>query len=244
MVASSDSVNKYGISSIIREFVIVLFIAVLLWISAGFQLWLNAWVYIIFLLFFSTIFMIAMAWKNPELLNIRGAPRRAIQQTQLPHYEKFFLTVFTILLILIPIFAGLDYRGLFNLWLPLPIQVPVWLVGIGFGLVIMGEFLFGWAMISNPFFHGMIAIQTERSHRVISKGPYRLVRHPGYLGQSLYYLGMPLLLASWWAFFLGIIMTIAFVYRTTKEDRALLAGLPGYGVYAEKTSKRLFPGLW
>jgi protein-S-isoprenylcysteine O-methyltransferase Ste14 len=237
MVSSSESVNKYGMSSIVREFVIVIFIAILLWVSAGFQLWLNAWLYIIFLLFFSTIFMIAMAWKNPRLLNIRGAPRQAIQQTQLPRYEKIFLTVFTLLLILIPIFAGLDYQGLFDLLLPLPILVPLWLVGIGFGLVVIGESLFGWAMVANPFFHGMMAIQTERSHHVISKGPYRLVRHPGYLGQILYYLGTPLLLASWWAFFLVIIMTIAFIYRTKKEDLALMAGLPGYSAYSEKTRR-------
>ncbi|MFX1565383.1 MAG: methyltransferase family protein [Promethearchaeota archaeon] len=241
---SSESVNKYGVSSIVREFIIVLFIALLLWVSAGFQLWLNVWVYIIFLLVFSTIFMIVMAWKNPGLLNVRGAPYRAMRQTPMPRYEKIFLPIFTLLLILIPIVTGLDYQGFFNLWFPLPLLVPIWLMGAGFGFIVVGEVLFGWAMVSNPFFHGMMAIQTERNHRVISKGPYRWVRHPGYLGQMLYYLGMPLLLASWWAFIMGIIMALAFVYRTNKEDKALLAGLSGYSLYAEKTRKRLFPRIW
>lgn len=242
--SSSESLNKYGINSIIREFALVLIIAVLLWVAGGFQLWLNAWVYLLFLIIFSIIFMITMAKKNPELLNIRGSPRRAMRQSPMPRYDKIFFAFFTVLLILVPIVAGLDYQGLFDFWLPLPFVVPFWLVVIGFGLVVLGETIFGWAMVSNPFFHGMMVIQEERSHRVISNGPYRWVRHPGYLGQLLYYLGTPLLLASWWAFLLGIIMAIAFVFRTSREDQVLQSELEGYNIYAEQTRNRLLPGVW
>jgi protein-S-isoprenylcysteine O-methyltransferase Ste14 len=109
---------------------------------------------------------------------------------------------------------------------------------------VLGEVIFGWAMVTNPFFHGMMIIQEERSHQVISKGPYRWIRHPGYLGQILYYLGTPLLLASWWALFLGILMTFAFIYRTRQEDQMLQLKLDGYDVYVKKTRKRLFPRIW
>lgn len=241
---TSESLNKFGLSSIVREFFIVGFIALLLWVSAGFQLWLNAWVYLIFLLIYSVVFVTAMVVKNPGLLNIRGAPRRAMREASMPRYDKIFLTIFIFLLILIPLFAGLDYQGFFGTWVVLPFAVPFWLVLSGFGLVVIGEIVFGWAMVSNPFFHGMMKIQNERDHQVISKGPYRWVRHPGYLGQILYYLGTPLLLNSWWAFLLGIIMTFSFVYRTYKEDQMLRNDLDGYSEYAEHTSRRLFPGIW
>lgn len=236
--------NKYAASSIIREFSVVAMIAFLLWISAGFQLWLNAWIYIIFLVIFSTVFMIAMARLNPGLLNLRGAARKAIRETPMHQFDKIFLTLFTILLFLIPIFAGLDYRGFFSVLFPLPLAVPHWLALIGFGIVVFGETLFGWAMTSNPYFHALMVIQIERGHSVISKGPYRWVRHPGYLGQILYYLGTPLLLASWWSLFLGIIMVFAFIWRTSKEDQVLMKELKGYDQYAEQTRRRLFPGLW
>jgi protein-S-isoprenylcysteine O-methyltransferase Ste14 len=241
---SSESINKYGVSSILREFVLVIFIAVLLWVSAGFQLWLNAWVYIFFLLVFSAGFMAAMGKKNPELLNIRGAPRQAMRQAPMPRYDKVFFVIYVPLFCLIPIFTGLDYQGFFDLWVLFPLGVPIWLVVLGFCLVVFGEAIFGWAMVSNPFFHGMMIIQEERSHQVIAKGPYRWIRHPGYLGQILYYLGTPLFLASWWAFYLGVIMAFLFIYRTGKEDRVLRLELDGYDNYAEQTRKRLIPGLW
>jgi protein-S-isoprenylcysteine O-methyltransferase Ste14 len=144
----------------------------------------------------------------------------------------------------IPIVGGLDYGGFIRLWIILPILIPQWLIIIGFGLVVVGEALFGWAMVSNPFFHGIMKIQNDRGHHVVSKGPYRWIRHPGYLGQLLYYLGTPLLLGSWWAFFLGILMALMFVYRTAKEDRVLQSELSGYDAYADQVRRRLVPGIW
>ena len=242
-------VNKYGYSSIIREFVIVLFTAFLLWVSAGLQLWLNAWIYIIWLLIFSAVFMVTMARWNPILLNLRGAPRREMKTRPMPSYEKVFLTGFVLLLLLIPIVAGLEFNGFFTTF-PYPgfiftiVEIPIWLVALGFVFVVLGEILFGWAMVVNPFFHGMMTIQDDREHQVVSKGPYRWIRHPGYLGQILLYLGAPLLLASWWALLLGLTMALAFIVRTAKEDMALRNDLHGYQEYAEQVRKRLIPRIW
>jgi protein-S-isoprenylcysteine O-methyltransferase Ste14 len=236
--------NKYGVSSIIREFVLVGFTALLLWVSAGFQLWLTAWIYIIFLLLFSTIFMVAMARKNPMLLNLRGAPRKAMRSAPMRRYDRIFFIFYVPLFVLIPIFAGLEYRGFLVTWVIIPFALSLWPVIIGFVLILIGENIFGWAMVSNPFFHGMMKIQEERGHQVISKGPYRRIRHPGYLGQILFYLGTPLILGSWWAFLLGVIMSMAFIYRTAKEDQVLQIELEGYKGYAAQVRKRLIPGFW
>jgi protein-S-isoprenylcysteine O-methyltransferase Ste14 len=243
------SVNKYGFGSIVREFIIVLFIVFLLWLSAGFQLWLNAWIYFIWLLFFSAVFMVAMAKWNPGLLNLRGAPRREIKSRPMPSYEKIFFTGFVLFMFLIPIIAGLDFNGFFSAF-PFPgflfsvVPVPFWLVVLGLIFVVLGEVLFGWAMVVNPFFHGMMTIQDDREHRVVKQGPYRWMRHPGYLGQILYYLGTPLLLTSWWALLLAIVMIVMFIFRTSKEDRALRNKLSGYQDYSKEVRKRLIPGIW
>ena len=241
--------NKYAFSSIVREFVMVAFTAVLLWFSAGFQLWLTAWIYIIWLLFFSTVFMVAMARWNPALLNLRGAPRRELRTRPTPSYEKVFFTGYVLLFILIPVVMGLEFNGSFDAF-PYPgflfaiVEMPILLVALGFVFVVLGEILFGWAMVVNPFFHGMMTIQDDRQHQVVSTGPYRWIRHPGYLGQILLYLGTPLLLASWWALLLGLTMTLVFIYRIAKEDKVLRNDLPGYEEYAEQVSKRLLPCIW
>ncbi|MDO8124429.1 MAG: isoprenylcysteine carboxylmethyltransferase family protein [Candidatus Hermodarchaeota archaeon] len=243
-VAPSESLNKYGVSSIIREFVLVGFTALLLWVSAGFQLWLTAWIYIIFLLIFSTVFMATLVCKNPVLLNLRGAPRKAIRTTPLRRYDKIYFILFVPLFVLIPIVTGLEFQGLLMTWVIIPSPLSLWSILLGFVLILIGNAIFGWAMVSNPFFHGMMTIQEERGHQVISRGPYRWVRHPGYLGQILLYLGTPLLLGSWWAFLLGFIMSFAFIFRTAKEDQVLRNELEGYSEYAEQVRKRLLPGIW
>ncbi|MFX1342537.1 MAG: methyltransferase family protein [Promethearchaeota archaeon] len=241
---SSESLNKYGVSSIIREFVLVGFTTLLLWFSAGFQLWSTAWIYIVFLLLFSTVFMAAMVKKNPVLLNLRGSPRKAMQTTPLRRYDKIFFIFYVPLFFLIPIVTGLEYQRFLMTWVIIPFSLTLWPILLGFVLILIGEAIFGWAMVSNPFFHGMMKIQEERGHQVISKGPYRWIRHPGYLGQIIFYLGTPLILGSWWAFLLGIIMSFAFIYRTAKEDQTLQIELEGYSEYTAQVRKRLIPGVW
>ena len=241
---SSESLNKYGVSSIIREFVLVGFTALLLWVSAGLQLWFTAWIYIIFLLVFSSVFMAAMAKKNPTLLNLRGAPRKAMRTTPLRRYDKIYFILYVPLFVLIPIVTGLEYQGFLMTWVIIPSTLSLWPILLGFVLILIGNAIFGWAMVSNPFFHGMVKIQRDRDHQVVTTGPYRYVRHPGYIGQILYYLGIPMLLGSWWAILLSLIMVIAFVYRTGKEDETLQDELPGYQEYTDIVRSRLVPHIW
>jgi protein-S-isoprenylcysteine O-methyltransferase Ste14 len=87
-------------------------------------------------------------------------------------------------------------------------------------------------------------MQTERQHTVVSSGPYRWVRHPGYLGTILMHLGVPFLLGSLWALIPGVLAAAVLVVRTALEDRALHAELPGYTAYAARVRWRLLPGVW
>ncbi|MBC7224324.1 MAG: isoprenylcysteine carboxylmethyltransferase family protein, partial [Anaerolineae bacterium] len=101
-----------------------------------------------------------------------------------------------------------------------------------------------WAMASNPFFSAFVRIQRERGHRVVADGPYRYVRHPGYLGAIVFQMAIPLALGSLWALLPSGVAAALYVARTVLEDRTLQEELAGYREYAQKVRHRLLPGLW
>jgi protein-S-isoprenylcysteine O-methyltransferase Ste14 len=104
--------------------------------------------------------------------------------------------------------------------------------------------LSSWAVVSNKFFSDVIRIQTDRGHTVISDGPYRFMRHPGYVGMILYSLAAPFLLDSPWALIPGGLTVLLVIVRTVVEDRTLLEQLDGYQEYAGRVRYRLLPGVW
>jgi protein-S-isoprenylcysteine O-methyltransferase Ste14 len=99
-------------------------------------------------------------------------------------------------------------------------------------------------MAENPFFEKTVRIQSERDHYVIDTGPYRVVRHPGYVGLVPWVLSIPLLLVSARAFLPAGLAVISLLVRTALEDRTLHKKLPGYAEYAARVRSRLVPGVW
>jgi protein-S-isoprenylcysteine O-methyltransferase Ste14 len=136
------------------------------------------------------------------------------------------------------IVAGLDRGEGWTTTLPFGVQLVALVV------MILGIVFTDWAMLSNKFFSGLVRIQEDRGHVVQSSGPYRLMRHPGYVGGIVHHLTAPLMLGSWWALIPGLIGTLLFVIRTGLEDKTLHAELPGYAEYAQQTRYRLVPGIW
>jgi protein-S-isoprenylcysteine O-methyltransferase Ste14 len=134
--------------------------------------------------------------------------------------------------------AGLDER--YGWSGPLMLSVHV----MGIVIYVLGFALFSWAMITNAYFATVVRVQTEQGHRVCTTGPYRYVRHPGYVGAVLQAIGLPLVLGSLWAVLPGIISALLMVVRTALEDRTLRAELPGYVEYTQHTHYRLLPGIW
>jgi len=104
--------------------------------------------------------------------------------------------------------------------------------------------LASWALIENRYFSGMVRIQTDRGHRVVSSGPYRWIRHPGYAGALLTYLATPLFLDAVTAFLPAAILLVLLVIRTYLEDKTLQERLAGYNEYVEGVPYRLLPGVW
>jgi len=100
------------------------------------------------------------------------------------------------------------------------------------------------AMIVNPFFSPVICLQRERNHQLITRGPCRLIRHPGYLGMVVAIPASALALGSWLALIPGLAFSVVIIRRTACEDQFLKVNLPGYTDYGGKVPYRLFPGIW
>ena len=114
----------------------------------------------------------------------------------------------------------------------------------GFILYISSSIFVNWAMIVNTHFEATVRIQKDRDHKVISEGPYRLVRHPGYLGAILWAIGIPMILGSFYGYIPSVVAIILFIIRTFLEDKTLQDELDGYYDYSKKVKFRLLPGIW
>ena len=136
------------------------------------------------------------------------------------------------------IVAGLDHR--YN-W---SAEFSLWLIVIGFILILLGYAFAAWAFAENRFFSSVVRIQTDRGHVVCDSGPYRFVRHPGYAGNILALFGIVLALGSVWTLIPAAVASIITAIRTVLEDQALREELPGYLDYARRVPYRLIPGIY
>lgn len=212
----------------------VLLPAVVLFISSGDWGWGMAWVYTAVSAFSVAGNALILIPTNPELLVERAQAQEGTKDWDrlLSVSMALFGPLVTLLV------AGLDEGAGWSAQVSLICQVGalvVMVLATGLGL---------WAIGSNAFFSGTVRIQEDRGHRVVTGGPYRFVRHPGYLGAILFDVAAPVLLSSLWAFIPAAITVAVIVVRTALEDRTLQAELPGYAEYARQTRYRLLPGVW
>ena len=123
-------------------------------------------------------------------------------------------------------------------------EVPLWVVLIGYVLLLGGIAVATWAPAVNPYFEPGVRIQKEREQQVVTSGPYKFVRHPGYSAAIAIFIAVPLALGSWWALLPAALAIALLVVRTGWEDGLLRAELSGYADYASRTRHRLVPGVW
>jgi protein-S-isoprenylcysteine O-methyltransferase Ste14 len=127
-------------------------------------------------------------------------------------------------------------------WHLTPVTPAVRVVGL-FLVATMFALFFG-AMRTNRFFSAVVRIQDDRGHRVVDRGLYSIVRHPGYAGLILGIPSSGLALGSWLSAGIGLIMSALILRRVLFEDAFLRANLEGYPAYAARVPHRLIPGLW
>lgn len=221
---------------ILRRFVPVVFsvaiTSVCLFGSVGRLDWLNAWV-LLGLNFVASIVTTALLWRNPELL---------AERSNIKAGKSWDKAIVGIVVLLGPmatwITAGLDTRFHWSDGMP-----PLAFI-LGVVVAVLAAALIAWAMRSNKFFSSVVRIQKDRGHVVVTGGPYRFVRHPGYTGMSVFTLATPLILNSRWAFAPAMATAATAVLRTALEDRTLHNELDGYADYARRVKYMLVPVIW
>lgn len=119
-----------------------------------------------------------------------------------------------------------------------------WTPPVSRSLQILAMALQTWAMAVNPFFSSVIRLQSDRGHHVITRGPYRFVRHPGYFAMLAIMPATAVALGSLAALAPAILYDALILRRTLKEDEFLVKNLSGYCDYATRVSQGLIPGLW
>lgn len=203
-------------------------------IAAGEIKWIMPWVYLGLNVAVTLIGTALIARSDPELLEERSQVKEGGKGWDQVLTNVFsWVTVPTAMLV-----AGLDRRLGWTLNMLLALQIGGVVAGV------LGFYLVMWAMASNSFFSTYVRIQTERGHEPVSDGPYRYVRHPGYIGFIATVLAIPVVLGSVWAFIPAGFGAVLMILRTALEDKTLQEELDGYREYAQKTRCRLLPGIW
>jgi protein-S-isoprenylcysteine O-methyltransferase Ste14 len=207
----------------------------ILFLAAGDWRWPQAWVFLGELGLFAFAINFWLLRHDPALLASRlSAP---VRRDQMP-WDRLFMLAVIVVFTGWTVLIGLDARR-FG-WSHVPLRAQV----LGAVLIALGMVVAWQTLRFNTFAAPQVRVQAARGHRVITEGPYRIVRHPMYAGGSIYLLGTPLLLGSWWGVIAVPLLVAGLALRAIGEERMLRRELSGYDEYARRVRFRLVPGIW
>ncbi len=209
--------------------------AMLLFGAAGTMRWFAAWAFLA--LFFAAALVIAqmLAREDPALLEERmSLPFRKGQ----PVWDRVVISGYLVLFPAWFVLMSLDaVRFGWSV-------MPAWLQRVGAAGVIVAMRICYRVFQENTFLAPTVRIQRERGQKVVSSGPYAVVRHPLYAGVLILFPSIALMLGSWWGLAASLALLGGLVVRTALEDRELQRSLGGYPDYARRVRYRLIPLIW
>jgi protein-S-isoprenylcysteine O-methyltransferase Ste14 len=231
---NNKEIRKSFFKAMLLMTVLVVIMASFFFSSAGRYDIPRAWYFFISMIIYFYISIIVLYKFNPTLIAERLKMKKDAKK-----WDRILMRITNLFGVYIPIvIAGLDV-GRFR-WSYLNMHFLV----IGYILWILSNFFSTYAMTVNPHFEPTVRIQNDRNHRVVTTGPYRYIRHPGYLGGILFYISTPLIIGSTYAFIPEGIAIILTIIRTILEDKTLQNELDGYLEYSKKVKYKLIPGIW
>ncbi|HEX3044077.1 MAG TPA: isoprenylcysteine carboxylmethyltransferase family protein [Bacillota bacterium] len=210
----------------------MLVLTLALFVSAGS---LRFWQAQLYLLDFAlcTILITTYLIKNDQELlagRVKAGPVAETQRAQ--QIIQSLASLFFIGLFIIP---GLDFRFDWS-------NVPPVLSLIADGFVALGFYIVYLVFRENSYTRA--TIEVSAGQKVITTGPYSIVRHPMYVGASVLLIFTPIALGSWVAVLFAIPIIMVIAVRLLDEERFLLANLNGYEEYRRKVRYRLIPFIW
>lgn len=212
--------------------VLLVVMGAVLFVSAWtFNYW-QAWVFLSVFGLSSLAVTVYLMKNDPKLLERRmhGGPTAEKELSQ-----KIIMSAASIGFAAILIVPALDHRWHWS-------AVPPYAVIAGNILIVLGWTIILFVFRENTFTSATIEVVADQ--RVVSTGPYAVVRHPMYSGSLLYFLGIPIALGSWWGLLVGILMMPVFVLRLFDEEKLLARNLLGYSEYMVRVKYRLVPFVW
>lgn len=215
----------------LKNIVFLIIVGAVLFLASGNLTWGMAWAY----LFSLAIIVIANALAmDPSLMVERAQIQEGTKNwdVALASFVAIGGPLLTWLL------AGFDNQFAWSRDIALIYQIAALI------LVILGGLLGTWSMAANKYFSATVRIQTDRNHKVVTKGPYMYIRHPGYVSGIISIIMTPIALQSWIALIPAIFVACGYIIRTKLEDKVLLEELEGYQKYARKVRYRLVPHVW
>jgi len=233
MSATHDRAGNSLIIPTLRSLVIgVAGLGLLLFLPAGTLDYWQAWALIAVFVLGSNAIGIYLSLYDPELLERR---KQAGPKAETRPAQKIIISVLIAALIGMLVLSALDHR--FG-WSAMPAVASL----AGDILVALGMYITFLVVRENTFSGANIKVFKDQ--KVISTGPYALVRHPMYTGTLLFTLAAPLALGSWWGFLPVLLAIPMMVWRILDEEKLLSAELPGYADYTRKVRYRLVPRGW
>ena len=226
-------VNQGAVKYMIRAIIAPVFMGILYFLSAGNTDNIRAWIYYTLFFILSVGVNSLLFVKNKELLYHRSKAK-----SDAVGWDKWLMPIAVLSgFHLQSIVMGLEDR------ISESSNSTIFMIS-GITVYLFSYFITTRAMIVNHHFEANVRIQKDRDHQVISTGPYKIVRHPGYLAFILATFSIPLIIGSTYGFVNAIIGSILLIIRTYKEDNTLEKELDGYRDYVSTTRYRLIPGIW
>ena len=214
---------------VIRLVALAIIFGLIVFLPAGTIRYWPAWIYLAVLAVPMAGVMGYLLKNDPELLE-RRFHHREKETTQ-----KAVVLVTTALFAAGFIVPAFDYRFGWS-------AVPAWAVATADALVMAGYgFVF---LVFRENSYASRVVEIARGQRVISTGPYAVVRHPMYLGITVMYLATPVALGSWWGILPMLSLPVSLVVRLLNEETVMLRELSGYARYCSRIRYRLIPGVW
>lgn len=204
-----------------------------IFVLAGRKDYWQGWIFGIM----NLLILAALSLKFPELPELMKERTKPGEKTK--WWDRLFWAFFGPMNLAIITIACLD-AGRFH-WTH---DLPLYVYPMGYAVYLLSSALHFWAIRANRFYTSTVSIQKEKGHEVIQQGPYRYVRHPGYVGIALIVICISVVLGSLWALVPAACVVILLVLRTWLEDSTLKRELTGYLSYAQKVRYRLLPKIW
>jgi len=211
---------------------VILFLAVMCIMffapARTFDYW-QAWVYLVMIFSCACIVILYFLKHDPGLMERRMRTREKVKEQKKIIKFGWFLFLPTFII------PGFDkYYG----WS----HVPLYLVIVSDILVLAGYILVARVFRENSYTSRIVEVDTGQ--KVISTGPYAVVRHPMYTGVLVMYGFTPLALGSYWALIASFFLVIIIILRLLSEEKFLSQSLEGYREYLQKVRYRIIPGIW